>query len=377
MLEINNSAFYKMPAGLVTRWASPENPRAEKGRGGMAKGGRKGRESIPLNPGEQAVLAEEKNTSGIIRRIWSTIDDRSPEMLRGLRLDIYWDNSSKPAVSAPFGDFFGNGLGRMATFQSALFASPEGKSFNCFIPMPFKTAMKIVVTNESGKRLGQMYYDIDYTVGDDFTDNTLYFHAHYRRENPTTLRKDYEILPKLHGKGRFLGANMGIIADTGQFFDIWWGEGECKIYIDDDEEFPSLCGTGTEDYIGTGWGLDYFVGPYQGCHLADFEKQQFCIYRYHIPDPVYFYKNIKVTIQQLGCWGPGLRQRMHECGRTFYHAGPEMTPIDFSPESDIEEYGLFERQDDWSSCAYFYLDSPENNLPPIDDVSKRLMGLTT
>jgi hypothetical protein len=42
-----------------------------------------------------------------------TIDNRTPEMLRALRIDMYWDDESKPALSVPFGDFFSVVLGRL------------------------------------------------------------------------------------------------------------------------------------------------------------------------------------------------------------------------------------------------------------------------
>ena len=191
------------------------------------------------------MLAEVSGRSGTVRRFWVTINDRTPEMLRGIRLDMFWDGADKPAVSAPIGDFFGHGLGRMATFQNALFASPEGRSFNCYIPMPFKTGMKVAVTNETQSNLAMFFFDIDCTLGDKLPENTAYFHAHFRRENPTQLQKDYEILPKVAGRGRYLGANIGVIPNTGRWSCAWWGEGEVKIYLDGDTDLPTLCGTGT------------------------------------------------------------------------------------------------------------------------------------
>ena len=187
-------SLYTAPEGVETRWASPENPLGEKGKGAQTNAGRKGRPAIPVKAGEQITLAEIHGSSGTVRRIEATISDRSPAMLRGLKIEMFWDDSKKPAVSAPFGDFFGQGLGHMATFQSALFVSPEGRSFNCFIPMPFKTGMKIVLTNESGMDLALLFYDVDFTLGDKHDNNDLYFHAYFRRENPTKLQRDFEIL---------------------------------------------------------------------------------------------------------------------------------------------------------------------------------------
>jgi len=139
-----NDSLFLMPKNIQTRWASPENWDGAKGAAGQANQGRKGSACFPLKAGEQKILAHAENTSGTIRRIWMTINDRSPRMLRGLRLDMTWDGADRPAVSAPLGDFFGQGLGRCVAFQSALFSNPEGRSFNCCVPMPFRTGMKIV-----------------------------------------------------------------------------------------------------------------------------------------------------------------------------------------------------------------------------------------
>ena len=367
--------LFILPSGIETRWATPENQNAQRGQGGTKNSGRKGSACLPIKKREQHVLAHVSGTSGTIRRIWATISSKDPIMLRGLKFDIYWEGSQKPAVSAPFGDFFGMGLGRMSKFNSTLFSSPEGRSFNCFAPMPFRNEMKIVVTNETDTDLQSLFYDVDFTVGDKHPENMLYFHAHYRRENPTFLLKDFEFLPKITGKGRFIGINAGIAIDKKYYSNSWWGEGEVKVYLDGDNELPTLCGTGTEDYIGTAWGTGQFDSMYQGCHLADEENCQFCFYRYHIPDPIYFHKDIRVTIQQIGCYDPKSKDHFKRSDGKIYALGNDKEPVDFS--GDLPEYGLFERQDDMSSCAYFYIDKPETSLPSIDPVEDRIKGLIT
>ena len=193
--------MFKFPEGVVSRWASYENPDGAKGAGGKERNGRKGAAWFTLNPGEEFVLAHAENTSGVIRRIWITINDQTPETLRGLKLEMFWDGCDKPAVSVPFGDFFCVGLGKVATFKNALFSNPEGRNFSTYIPMPFKTGMKITITNESSVLIKHFYYDIDYTLGDKFTEDTLYFHAYFNRENLTNLKKDFELLPYVEGKG--------------------------------------------------------------------------------------------------------------------------------------------------------------------------------
>ena len=358
-------SLYQIPAGVSTRWASPENRQARVGQGGQANGGRKGSAFVPLKANEQLVLAESHGVSGTVRRIWLTISDRSPAMLRGLKIEMFWDGSKRPAVSAPVGDFFAFGTGHMAAFQSALLSSPEGKSFDCIIPMPFKTGMKIVITNESAKDLQLLFYDVDYTLGDKHGENDLYFHAHFFHQSPTELKHDFEVLPETRGKGRFLGASFGVRTNQKLYGNSWWGEGEVKMYLDGDQALPTLVGTGTEDYAGSGWGLGQFSSLYQGAPYVDQDKGLFSFYRFHIPDPIYFQNRIKVTIQQIGfVMDDG--SVLFKSGKPVYRAGPNLD------EMKSDERGLFERQDDWAAVAYFYLDRAEDALPEIEPPQKRM-----
>ena len=372
MQPYNNQHLYTFPGSVETRWTSPENPSGEKGQAGKANGGRKGSPSFSLKAGEKRVLAEVSGTSGTIRRIWATIIDLSPTMLRGLKLEFYWDGAKNPAVSAPLGDFFGMGLGQIEAFQSALFASPEARSFLCYVPMPFKTGMRLVVINETDTDLQSFYYDVDYTIGDPHDKDTLYFHAYFNRQNPTSVQRDYEILPRIEGKGRYLGVNLGVIADQKSYAKSWWGEGEVKIYLDGDQLLPTLNGTGTEDYIGSGWMLGQYANLYQGCLVADYERMRYCFYRYHIPDPVYFHSDIRVTIQQIGIILPHNIEEFQNTKKPIYRAREGLEAVD---PSRLEPFQLNEREDDWSSCCYFYLDKTENHLPPLLSLEERLTGL--
>lgn len=369
-LPLAAQELYRMPAARVeTRWASPENPLGEKGAGAKENAGRKGRPSIDIPAGGEATLAEARGTSGTVRRIWLSFGDRSPRRLRQLRIRMFWDGAAQAAVDAPLGDFFGHMQGRMAPFESAFFSSPEGRSFVCTVPMPFRRAMRIAVRNEGADDLKGFYYDVDYTAGDAHPEDMLYFHAYFRRENPTTLQKDYEFLPLVRGRGRFLGVFFGVTADRSKYSFTWWGEGEVKMYIDGDREHPTLAGTGTEDYISTAWGQGRYDQLYHGCPVADSEKMQFSFYRFHVPDPVYFYEDIRATIQQIGYLNPRWMGLVHQLGTRLYRAGPGLA------ERGALEEGLFERQDDWSSVAYFYLNRPENGLPPIPPAGERVRGI--
>jgi hypothetical protein len=216
-----------------------------------------------------------------------------------------------------------------------------------------------------------VFYDVDYTVGDKHGDDALYLHAWFNRENPTQLRRDYTILPRVAGRGRFLGANIGVIAGK-DYFTSWWGEGEVKVYLDGDTTNPTLCGTGSEDYTGSAWGLGTFANAFEGCTVADPATRSYGFYRYHIPDPIFFRKDARVTIQQIGCWDPKTIFDFRAAGRAIPSiAGPTVNWDD----PKIAPYGLFERQDDVSSCAYFYLDRPDDDLPPLMPAADRARGL--
>jgi hypothetical protein len=364
--------LFTLPPEIEPRWATCENPAGEKGRACRGNDGRKRAPCTVLKAGASLTLAEVSGRGGMVRRIWITIPDRTPKMLRGVRIEMYWDGAARPAVSAPLGDFFGHALGRMSTFQNALFSSPEGRSFNCCIPMPFRTGMKIVAVNESDAELPGFYYEVDYTLGDVHGSDTLYFHAYWHREAKTVMRQDFEFLPRIAGRGRYLGVNVGVIADKATYLEIWWGEGEVKVYLDGDTTHATLCGTGTEDYIGTGWGQGQYANLYQGCPLADWDRMQYGFYRLHLPDPVYFRKDIRVTIQQIGCCDGSLCAKMRDVGLQLVHGDSK---VDMAKTIADKSWALFERQDDWSSCAYFYLDRAENGLPALAPVVDRIAGL--
>ncbi len=357
------------PAGVETRWASPENPTGARGAGGRANGGRKGAPTVPIPAGRSVVLAEARGTSGTVRRMWMTFSDRGPRMLRSLRLDIYWDGAATPAVSAPLGDFFAHNAGEMKPFESALFSSPEGRSFVSVVPMPFRSGMRVVVTNEGAADVPELFYDVDYTVGDRHPAGTPYFHAAWRRERPTTLQRDFEILPRVAGRGRYLGASVGVRTDRTTYFNTWFGEGEAKVYVDGDSALPTMAGTGTEDYIGTAWGQGPFAHLYQGSPVADDNRGVFAFYRLHVPDPVWFHRDVRVTMQQIGYLTDYSRGAVTRTGARLFRAGPGRVPMNTAVD------GKFERADDWSACAYFYLDRPENGLPRLAPVAERVAGL--
>lgn len=378
--------LFEKPQGVQTRWFSFENSGSGRAHAGLENAGAKGHAFDHLPAGETVTLAAVEG-SGTLCRIWITVNDRSPEMLRSLRLEMFWDGSAQPAVSVPLGDFFGIAHGRRTPFENALFSDPEGRSFNCCIPMPFRSGARITLTNDSEKRLSHLFYDVDILLNVAHSPETLYFHALWRRESPNALGKDFTILPRVSGAGRFLGCNLGVIAHPG-YKGSWWGEGEVKVRFGDDEN-PTLCGTGTEDYIGTGWGQGAYGHRTQGCLIADRENRQWAFYRYHIDDPIYFDDGCEVTIQTIGGSGKSHVIEMKKSGMPLIpvsvdtgEAGGFTRLMDLPQPVDLEDTAIpdhwtnFWRQDDWCGTAYFYLDSPEGTQPPIAPVEERAAGLT-
>jgi hypothetical protein len=391
--------LYKAPApSTITKWISPENISGKKGAGGKANQGAKGSAFLTVKAGEQLVMMDVKG-SGIIRRMWlSGTIPRSEEQRRMVRIDMYWDGSKKPAVSAPIGDFFGLGLGLSVPYKNALFSNPEGRSFNFTIPMPYRTGARIVITNESSAH-ALVWYDINYTE-EKVPDDALYFHAYWNRVMHTALGTDHVILPQVNGKGRFLGTNVGVIGDSA-YRNTWFGEGEVKVFLDGDKQLPTLAGTGTEDYIGTGWGQGEYQDQYQGSLVSDSKNDVYAFYRYHVPDPVYFQKDCKVTIQQIGNTSVKNLRDMIAIGvqlkpvwvfkqgsnaDIFNLQGnppeqillldrPDIKGIN-DPMFDKEAFGAnFYRSDDVSSVAYFYLNKPFSNLPEMKDKQLQIEGM--
>lgn len=376
--------LYELPAGAETQWISLENASGAKGKGGMENKGAKGHASEWIKAGERKVIMDYEG-AGVINRIWMTIIEKSPASLRSIYIEMYWDGASKPAVSVPLGDFFGIGLGRRTAFQSALFSDPEGKSFNCFVPMPFKKHAKIVFVNES-KHNQLLFFDVNLTKLKKHPQEIAYFHACWTGSTDGKPGDDFEILPRVKGRGRFLGTNLGIIPDK-VYGDTWFGEGEIKMYLDGDKQYPTLVGTGTEDYVGSAWNLGPFAHLYQGAPIVDKAKGQYAFYRYHIPDPVYFQTDCRVTIQQMGGGGRDLI-------RGIAKAGGKVKPVSvMTPKGLIklleepaypglmddkfpaDEWVNFYRVDNYSATAYFYLDKPESNLPPLAPLEQRLKGI--
>jgi len=304
-----------------TRSISPENFTGEKGRGGMAIDGTgascardlgqgwKLSPSIIIHAGETFELANIAG-SGALQQIWMT----PTGTWRYSILRIYWDDQEQPSVECPVGDFFACGWGKYAPLSSLAVCVNPGSAFNCYWEMPFKKHCRITMTNIADEDM-RLYYQINYTLTD-VPDELAYFHAQFRRVNPLPYKDVYTILDGVHGQGHYVGVYMA----WGVHNSGWWGEGEIKFYLDGDKEWPTICGTGTEDYFCGSYNFENketkqyeeFTTPYAG--LAQVlrpdgvyrSQTRFGMYRWHITDPIRFQQDLRVTIQALG-WRSGGR----------------------------------------------------------------------
>ena len=342
------------------RWASFENPTGDAGTGGGSNNGAKGSPSRYIESGDTVTLLDAAGC-GVIRKIWMALDRYTErEAMESLVIKMYWDGETSPAVECPLGEFFAFGTNRVRAFDSELFSSPEGRSLGCFVPMPFYKSAKIVLCNTFCKRV-LIFYDVEYTLEELDPGSAFYFHA-ARNKGVPELCSPHVVLPRVIGRGRYLGTSFGVVTDRTAYGDSWFGEGEIKFYLDGDRELPTLVGTGTEDYIGDGWGQGEFCNRTQGCTLSD--GAEYAFYRWHTFDPICFESEIKVTIDLIGSAAREAVQKMQSQGSELcvtaiagvgvYEKGKSVTVADGCPTDSV----LFFRRDLYSSVAYYYLDKP-------------------
>jgi hypothetical protein len=349
-LNVNLSNLYRL-SDAVTRSISPENFTGEKGKGGMSTleegtAARAARELgqgwkvnpyIHIEPGQTFTIAE-VNGPGAIQQIWMTPSGN----WRFSILRIYWDDEKEPSVEVPLGDFFGVGWGKFTQISSLAVCVNPGSALNCYWVMPFLKKCRMTVENIDENRM-TLYYQINYTLTD-VPEDAAYFHAQFRRENPLPYKEVFTILDKVNGNGHYVGTYLA----WGSNSSGWWGEGEIKFFMDGDGEFPTICGTGTEDYFCGSYGFTHegeykdFTTPYAGFHAFKPDglwqsQTRLGMYRWHITDPVRFKEDLKVTIQALG-----------------WRSGGRYLPL----------------QDDISSVAFWYQAEPHSSFPKLPSKDK-------
>lgn len=359
--EIGGMPLYT--PGIKSRAITMENPTGEAGMGGKADEGRKGAPCHAPFAKDQTFTLADIEGPGCIRHIWITVQNTGPTRMRNIILRFYWDDQETPSVEAPLSDFFGVSHGLTRQIDTDYIVTPEGKGFNCYFPMPFAKRARLTATNETDGSIEMFFFQVDYTIGDPVDADTPLFHAQFRRAPRTEMMKDYVILDEVHGRGRYMGAVIGIV-DHVENRRIWWGEGEVKIYLDGDTHHPTICGTGSEDYCGTGWGLGEYACRDLGAPVSN--ERYASIYRFHAKDPVYFSSDIRVTIQQIGNDG------------TMEPADPHGPLAGFMLTGRYLKRGPggnFERVDDVCSTAYWYQTFPTHTFPKFPDAELRSLDL--
>ncbi|MEO6851741.1 MAG: glycoside hydrolase family 172 protein [Mucilaginibacter sp.] len=356
-LDVNLSNIFRL-SDAKTRSISPENFNGEKGKGGMATTGTGANASRELGQKwkvSPSVVIKKKTTytiaeidgSGAIQHIWMTPTGN----WRFSILRFYWDDETTPSVEVPVGDFFCMGWNKYAPVQSLAVVVNPGSAFNCYWPMLFRKKCRITMENIDNSDM-VLYYQVDYTLTD-VPKDAGYFHAQFRRVNPNPYKKDYVIVDSIKGKGQYVGTFMAY----GSNKNGWWGEGEIKFFMDGDSEFPTINGTGTEDYFCGSYDFTTrkknadgtetsayteFSGPYTGMpqvlrgdgHYNN--EQSFGMYRWHIADPVRFDKDLKVTIQDLGWHSEGRYMPLQDDISTvaFWYQNEPHTPFPKFPAKD-------------------------------------------
>ncbi len=306
-----------------TRSISPENYTGEKGKGGATEledgfakvaardlgKGWKVNPFIVIQPGETFEIANIEGP-GAIQHIWMTPTGKWRDTI----IRFYWDDQEQPAVESPVGDFFFSGWQEYHQISSLAVNVNPGSAFNCFWTMPFRKNARITLENRSDNEV-TYYYQIDYTLTE-VPEDAAYFHAQFRRTNPLPYKEDFTILDGVKGKGHYVGTYMA----WGSNNNGWWGEGEIKFFMDGDDEYPTICGTGTEDYFLGSYNFENphtkdkyqdFTTPYAGFHEINRDElyksqKRFGMYRVHITDPIRFEEDLRVTIQALA-WRDGHR----------------------------------------------------------------------
>ncbi|MHB8576302.1 MAG: glycoside hydrolase family 172 protein, partial [Dehalococcoidia bacterium] len=358
--------------GQLSRAASFEYPEARAGAGGMVAGGRKGAPSRRLAPGVRVTLADIEGP-GRVGHLWLTVGRASrpgrfdrPALLRSQVLEVFYNGMAEPSISVPVGDFFGAVHGVPAPYASALTAVNEGRGFSSRIPLPFGRRLRIAYENGLDEAV-ILYYQVDVLLGPQPADRG-FLHAVFQRENPTALGQDFCIVEGVTGPGRFLGWTGGVRVLDGA---RWWGEGEVKFYIDGESQ-PSICGTGTEDYLDSAWGLGTFMAPETGAPLVlssmgptnSLQHELVSFYRWHLSDPVVFAHGLRATVQQIGMAAfreaeagefTAFRERTQPAGHGWFDP----------PPPGIAGMGLYERADDWCGTAFVYLQQPQP-MPRLD-----------
>ena len=338
-----------------TRSISAENFTGAKGQGGMATEGEGANAARELGqgwkvspcitlPANQTTTIAEIEGPGAIQHIWLTVN---PLVWRRLVIRFYWDDEDTPSIEAPIGDFFCNGWGVRCNIASLPVAVNPAGGFNCYWEMPFRRRARITIENLIDEPVRGFYYQITYALTE-VPEDAGYLHAQWRRSNPLPYMGVHTLLENVQGQGHYVGTYIAWGVNNNR----WWGEGEIKFYMDGDRDFPTICGTGTEDYFGGAWNFEQPKGEY-GVFSAPFSglpqvikpdglyqsQQRFGMYRWHIMDPIRFQQDVRVTIQALGWRSEGRYLPLQDdiASTAFWYQAEPHAPFPQLPERNLLE----------------------------------------
>jgi len=320
---MNNSPFGSGLADLAnlvpmrTRSISAENPTGERG-GGARAIPRLNDPSVPhsaaaidLGPGwkvrpflkpraGETVTLMDVDGPGVIQHIWMATEPNWKGNGRACILRFYWDGEERPSIETPLTDFFAVGHDLYAAVNSAAVVVTPAAAANCYWPMPFRRHARVTFTNESDRDLTLLAFQITYAECE-VPAEAGYLHAQWRRAVTERTHPSYTIVDGIQGRGRYVGTFLA----WSQLSEGWFGEGEIKFYMDGDQEYPTICGTGTEDYFCSSYCFpESYVTQYAGAikHRRDDGPPKWSLYRWHVMDPIAFDRDLRVTIQALGWW---------------------------------------------------------------------------
>lgn len=291
--------------------------------------------TIPIPRGKRVSL-EPVTGHGYIAQLWITFpgwfwqhwnrsEPISQSILKTLVLRIYWDGSETPAVEAPVGDFFGNGLWEISNFTSRYFGMSSG-GFFCKFPMPFATGFRIEFENFDEEIDTIVFANVLYQLTEAPLTGTGYFHTQFHTaKNPGP--EPVEIL-NVTGHGHFVGCTLSAQGEERNYLSFL--EAPEYVYLDGDTDTPTIVGTGLEDYFLGGWYFreGEFAGELHGVPSKDALNSSIAMYRIHEADAIRFKERIR--FQFVNPWAPDRLQ-----------------PFTYS------------------SAAFFYLDTPEGRTPAI------------
>lgn len=266
--------------------------------------------TIPVQRGKTITIGEVRG-QGYIANLWITFPgwfwrhwERSAPVsqaiLKTLILRIYWDGEPIPAIQAPVGDFFGNGLCEVTSFTSRYFGMSSG-GFYCKFPMPYRKGFRIDLENRDAQIDTEVFANVLYQITDAPPAEIAYLHAQFhtaRNPGPEPVT-----ILEAEGRGHYVGCTLAAQGEEKNYFSFL--EAPENVFIDDDWQTARIVGTGLEDYFLGGWYFreGAFAGDLHGVPSKDPLRSSITMYRVHDLDAISFQRRIRFEFRNP--WEPG------------------------------------------------------------------------